>query len=181
MYICAFHIVTISCVCAKAQTSASTCVIVDVHFYDCPAIVGPLERRVRAGRDTRLVGHGWDCGFDPWIHTLVHKQVKCSSFHKWFIKTSTEKAQSWIMRSCVCLCQCMLLYVWGQYFWNPTQLLPLYLDHWSSALSTHSKKIVGSVPTWGFICGGCMFFLCLHRFSTGIPGSSHGPKRCALG
>lgn len=43
------------------------------------------------------------------------------------------------------------------------------------ALSLHSKKVLG------FLCGVCIFSLCLRGFSTGTVTSSHSSKTCKLG
>ncbi|KAF7648941.1 hypothetical protein LDENG_00149760, partial [Lucifuga dentata] len=41
------------------------------------------------------------------------------------------------------------------------------------ALSPHSKKVLGSTPGWGraFLCGVCMFSLCLCGFPLSAPVS----------
>lgn len=43
-------------------------------------------------------------------------------------------------------------------------------------LLPYSKKVVGSILPWTFLCGGGMFSLCLHRFSPGSLASSQ--KTC---
>ena len=49
------------------------------------------------------------------------------------------------------------------------------------ALMPHSEKVLGSIPGLRvFLCGVCMFYLCLCGFSPGTPASSH-PQRHALG
>merc|ERR1712168_1587011 len=43
------------------------------------------------------------------------------------------------------------------------------------ALQPHSKKVLGSIPSWGkawaFLCGVCMFSPCLRGFPPGTPVS----------
>lgn len=49
------------------------------------------------------------------------------------------------------------------------------------ALSLHSKKVLGSTPTQAFLCGFCIFSLCLCGFSPGTLASPHSPKTCTTG
>ncbi len=65
---------------------------------------------------------------------------------------------------------------------------------WWLALLPHSKKVLSSNPSdfayqkedhgfdtrWGrtFLCGVCMFSMCLCEFPAGTPASSHSPKTC---
>lgn len=76
------------CVCAKAQTTVSACVTVDVQraFTDLSEALWSgvlwLACSWRPSRwEAGLVGHRCDCGFDPHIHRLAHKQLHSNAIH----------------------------------------------------------------------------------------------------
>ena len=50
---------------------------------------------------------------------------------------------------------------------------------WWLAPLPHNESVPDSTHVWAFLCGACMFPLCMHGFSPGT--SSHCPKSCMLG
>lgn len=195
-----FHTVTISCDCAKAQTSASTCVIANVLSKSLPGSVRrPLIRLFMTGLLLSALEKGGYVPGGRWglfdmdetvdlTHGFARSYTNRSSAAPFVGDSSRPPLKRHRVGKCrfiffAFLCVSVPVYVivgLRSILWKSYSTFAFVFRSLKFS-SVATQKVVGSIPTWGFLCGGCMFFLYLRRFSTGIPGSSHSPKTCALG